>query len=385
MRLTERFVENAKPDTVRREIADSHLVGLYLIIQPITGAKSWAIRYRHHGTPRKYTIGRYPTFSLKQAREAGGKALRAVAEGRDPGRERQEVRSDAFGTIAADFIERHCKRNNRESTTKTRETLLRLHVLPKWEKRPIQGIKRRDVIELLDNIPFRVACNRTHEALATLFGWAIQVGIIEDNPIRDVKKMAKERPRDRVLNDEELTQIWNGATALNNTFGLAVKVLMLTGARRNEVLEMRWAEVDMNKRLWSLPGDRVKNDRAHEVPLSDAVMAILESLPRNGDLVFANVRGKVPSAGVAKAVLDKAIGEIEPWRLHDLRRSAASGMARLGINLPVIEKVLNHQSGSFAGIVGVYQRHDYAGEKRKALEMWASHIEGLVSTGRAAA
>ena len=124
MKLTDQTVKNVKPGAARREIADSHLPGLYLIVQP-TGARSWAVRYRHNGTPRKYTLGPWPLFNLKQARDAGGKALRAAAEGRDPGRERREARSDAFGAIAADFIERYCKRNTRQSTTKANETLLR--------------------------------------------------------------------------------------------------------------------------------------------------------------------------------------------------------------------------------------------------------------------
>lgn len=377
MRMTDRFVENAKPEAVRREIADAHLPGLYLVVQP-SGAKSWAVRYRHHGTPRKFTLGGYPLFNLKQAREAAGKALRAVAEGRDPGRERQEARSDTFSAVAADFIERHCKRNNRPSTISVIETLLRLHVLPKWGSRAIQSIARRDVIALLDGIPFPVAGNRTHAALSTLFGWAVRVGIVEANPMRDVKRLSKEKPRERVLTDAEIVQVWNGATTLGNAFAAAVRVLMLTGQRRTEVMQMRWSEIDMDKRLWSLPGERVKNGRAHEVPLSDAVMTILKNLPRHGEHVFANARGKLPSTGVAKIALDKAVGEIEPWRLHDARRTFVSGMARLRINLPVIEKVINHTSGSFAGVAGVYQRHSFADEKREALDMWGRFVTDLV-------
>jgi len=377
MRFTTKSVEAIKPAAVRKEVPDAHLPGLYLIIQP-SGVRSWAVRYRHHGKSRKHTIGSYPVFNLAQAREAAGKALRLVAEGRDPGRERQEARADTVEAVAAQFIERYCRRHNRPRTVAANEALLRRYVLPRWRDRTIHDIKRRDLIDLLDSIArkYPIAANRVHSLLSKLFGWALTSDIIETTPCAGVKRPSAERARERVLDDAELRCIWLAAGELPFQYGPIVQLLILTGQRRDEVLMMRWGEIDLGRQLWTLPSERVKNGRVHTVPLSDAAVAILASVPRINDFVFATDRR--PSHSHIKILLDRAIGDITPWRFHDLRRTVASGLARLGVNLPVIEKILNHTSGSFAGIVGVYQRHDFADEKRRALEAWAQHVAGLV-------
>jgi integrase len=164
-----------------------------------------------------------------------------------------------------------------------------------------------------------------------------------------------------------------------------VKLLALTGQRRDEVARMEWAEIDFGRRSWTLPRERVKTDQAHEVPLSDAAVAILEAAPRiAGSAYVFTTAGDAPISGYSKSKrrLDVLLPTDMPaWRLHDLRRTAASGMARLGVNLPVIEKVLNHASGSFAGIVGVYQRHSFGDEKRAALNIWGEHVASLVTVG----
>jgi integrase len=161
------------------------------------------------------------------------------------------------------------------------------------------------------------------------------------------------------------------------------RLLIVTGQRRDEVARMRWEEVDFERRLWTLPRERVKADRPHEVPLSSIALDVLKAVPRiAGSPYILTTNGAAPSSGFAKnkRKLDGLLpADMTPWRLHDLRRTAASGMARLGINLPVIEKVLNHASGSFAGVVGIYQRHSFADEKRAALEAWGRHVNALVS------
>ena len=383
MRLTSKAVEAIKPADFRREIPDSHMPGLYLIVQP-SGAKSWAVRYRHHGKTRKHTIGPYPVFGLGDAREAAAKALRAVAEGRDPGREKREAQTDSIEAIAAQFIERHCKRHNRLRTVATNEALLRRYVLPRWRGRTAQDIKRRDVIELVDDVAleYPIAANRVLAVVSKLFNWALAGDIIEASPCAGVRRPSVERSRERVLNDDELREVWRGASEIGFPFGPITQLLLLTGQRRDEVARMQWSELDLGKRLWMLPSERVKNGQTHTVPLSDAAMAVLQSVPHVGEHVFAGADGRHPSHAHGKAKLDKAVGNIAPWRFHDLRRSVVSGMARLGVSLPVIEKVVGHTSGTFAGVVGVYQRYSFADEKRRALEAWANHIEGLV-TGRA--
>jgi integrase len=387
-RLTIRSVEAMKPKPVRQEVPDSFLPGLYLIQQP-SGAKGWAIRYRHHGQSRKLTLGGYPALGLKDARELGAKALRAVAEGRDPAREKILARStkdDSIEHIVEQFLERHVRRSNRPRPAQETERLLRQHVLPRWRGRMVREIARRDVLEILDRVVDSgapIAANRVFAATRKLFNWCVARDILAVSPCAGVKPPTAERARDRVLTDDELRLLWQAADKLGGTFGPLVKLLALTGQRRDEVARMRWKEVDIENRVWTLPPARTKNNQAHEVPLSNAALAVLQKVPRikESPFVLTTNGGASPASGYSKNKrrLDALLpADIPAWRLHDLRRTCASGMARLGINLPVIEKVLNHASGSFAGIVGVYQRHSFADEKRQALETWGNFVAALV-------
>jgi integrase len=204
-----------------------------------------------------------------------------------------------------------------------------------------------------------------------------------------VEPPASENSRDRILTDDELRLVWNAADSEGWPFGPILKVMILTGQREGEVAGMRWRELDLEGKLWTLPARRVKNDELHTVPLPDAAVEIIKGLPHiktSEGFVFASRRGAaVTGFSRAKDRIDEATTKatqgkpLPAWVLHDLRRTVASGMARLGIQLPVIEKVLNHKSGTFRGIVGVYQRHTYEPEKCAALGAWASHVESVVS------
>ena len=387
-RLTIRSVEAMKPRPVRQEIPDSFLPGLYLIQQP-SGAKGWAVRYRHQGVPRKLTLGSYPALGLKDARELGAKALRAVAEGRDPGREKilaRAAKADSVDRIVEEFLERHVRRSNRPRTAQGTERLLRQHVLPRWRGRMVHEITRRDVLKILDHVVdggAPIAANRTFAAVRKFFNWCVARDILAASPCAGVKPPTSERARDRVLSDDELRLVWTAADKLGGTFGPLVKLLALTGQRRDEVARMRWDELDLDTRLWTLPRARTKNNQPHEVPLSKAALTVLQNVPRiaGSPFVLTANGGASPVSGYSKGKhrIDALLpADLPPWRLHDLRRTCASGLARLRINLPVIEKVLNHTSGSFAGIVGVYQKHSFADEKRAALEAWGRHVISLV-------
>jgi integrase len=368
-RLTVKGVEAARAPEKRREIADDFMRGLYLIVQP-SGSKSWAVRYRHGGRSRKHTVGPYPAFDLKQARDAAGVVLRAVAEGRSPNQRPAGSVEDAV----ARFLD-HCRRKYRPGSFQEAERLCRLYVLPRWGNRRIGDITRGDVRAVLDDIEAPVAANRVHNVTRRLFNWCVEHDLIANSPAAGIKAPHEEKSRDRVLNDDELWAVWNAADKAG-VFGAILKLLILTGQRRNEVARMEWAELDLETGLWTLPRERTKNSKLHTVPLSRQATALLDRLPQTSDRYLFSLNGERPFNGFkAKGHLCPTIA---PWTLHDLRRTAASGMARLGVSLPVIEKVLNHTSGSFAGIVGVYQRHEFAEEKRAALQQWADHVEQLV-------
>jgi integrase len=417
-------IEKEPAPASRQEIPDGLLVGLYLVRQP-SKAMSWVVRYRHAGQPRKLTLGSWPAIKLEAARDLGGKALRAAAEGKDPARQKQEAKTEAkrlaadeirdqrdlFQNVARDFLKRYAKENTRESSWRETARILGFSfhpspddgeefkeaggdVLDAWKGRKVQEITKRDVITLLDKIADRGAttmANRTLAAIRKLFNWCLSRDVIQVSPCTLLEPPGAERSRDRILADDELKLVWNAADADGWPFGMIIKLMVLTGQREGEIAGMRWNELDVDSKLklWTLPAGRVKNDELHTVPLSDAVVEIIKALPRiksTDNHVFANRDGKPPSAfSHAKNRIENAITKangdkpIPAWVFHDLRRTVASGMAGLGIQLPVIEKVLNHKSGTFRGIVGVYQRHSFADEKRAALAAWASHVERVVS------
>jgi integrase len=395
--LAVKSLENLRPGPVRREVPDGLLPGLYFVIQP-SGKSSWACRYRADGRPRKLTLGAYPAINLKKARELAREAIGKVAEGIDPGTERKAAKA-AAAIPANDLIEvalkrylaQHVRRNLRTSSADEIERLLEKEFAGPWRGRRLTQIARADIHAVLDSIVERgspVQANRALAAFRAMCRWAVERGLIEANPCAGIRAPSAETARDRILSDEELKTVWQAADGQEQPYAEFVKLLILTGQRRSEVAEMRWSEIDLDSRLWTLPKERAKNHRQHEIPLSDSAAALLRGLPRIGDSDFIfTLSGRRPICGyhLVKQRLDDLLPPDMPaWVFHDLRRTAASGMARLGINLPVIEKLLNHVSGSFAGIVGVYQRHSYDAEKRAAMQTWSRHVEAIV-TGEAAA
>jgi integrase len=379
-KLTAKTVETIKPATARQEIPDTLLPGFYLVVQP-SGARSFAVRYRHHGKPRKHTLGSYPILDLKTARELGTKVLRAAAEGRDPAQEKQRERATIVKDVVAQFLVKHGQRC-RPRTLAGYALLLKHYALAPWGNRPIGSITRAEVRAVLDKIMANgtpILANRAHGAIGKLFGWAVEQEIIAASPVVGLKAPAVERSRDRILSDDELRTVWRAAEQIGPPYGAIVQLLILTGQRRGEIAALTWDEIDLKKRLIGLSRERVKNNRSHEIPLSPQAAAIIEALPRSHERFLFSPLGRHPINGFAryKERFDR-ICAVTDWTLHDLRRSCASGMARLGVSLPVIEKVLNHTSGSFAGIVAVYQRHDFAAEKRAALDAWANHVATIV-------
>ena len=249
---------------------------------------------------------------------------------------------------------------------------------------PLADIKRAHVIRILDSImaegkPYRA--NRALASIKKLFAWSRDRGYIDHHPIDRLKPPGKEIARDRILSDGELAALWKNAAGLGYPFGPAIQLLILTAQRRGEIATMRWSDVNLDRATWTVPAAIAKNGRVHEVPLSEPALEILTALPRfvGADLVFTTT-GTTPISGFGrlKERLDAAMG-FSDWRFHDLRRTAASGMARIGIAPHVIEKVLNHQSGVISGVAAVYNRHGYEAEKREALERWKGYVQTLVT------
>lgn len=397
-------VEKIIPTAVRREVPDGLLKGLYLVVQP-SGVKSWAVRYRSpiDQRSRKLTLGKYPAINLASARELASSALRAVAEGRDPGAEKIRARKAAirgYGSAATvkqhfeRFLDRHAKRHTRESSWKETQRLFNKEVDPIWGTRSLAAITKGDVIELLDGVVDRgapVVANRVFALTRKFFNWCVERDQLAQSPCVGVRAPTHEISRERILSDEELCAIWLACDKLEFPFGPLFKLLILTGQRVGEVAGMSKQELARDE--WTISSARAKNGREHLVPLSTMAMNVINAVPSvNGNeervgLLFTS-NGKTAVSGEARAKarvateVSKVLPEIEPWTLHDLRRTVASGLQRLGFAVEVVEAVLNHKSGKVRGVAAIYARHDYADEKRQALAAWASHIAKTVSSSR---
>ncbi|KAA9009696.1 tyrosine-type recombinase/integrase [Histidinibacterium aquaticum] len=402
-RFTAKGVEHMKPDPdKRREVPDPALPGLYLIIQP-SGAKSWALRYRHSGKPKKMTLGRWPVMGLDYARTAATEALQRLEDGTDPNNAGQAEKraiaaaSETFAKVVEDYSARHLAKL-KSGAHVTRE--LQRHAVARFGHRQLGEITRRDVLDLLEEIAATgklTTANRQRAYLGRLFAWALERDMIESSPVAGTKPVARERPRERVLSHDEVRWFWRACERIGPPFGPMARLLLLTGQRLGEVVGMTKGELRSD--LWHLPAERTKNRRAHEVPLSPAALEVLAEAPRIANasgLVFSTT-GVTPLSGYSRArdriavemerLAASEVGEpveILHWSFHDLRRTAATGMARLGIPVRTTEAVLNHVSGTGGGIVGVYQRHDFAVEKRRALEAWAGLVAEIVEGGGAA-
>jgi integrase len=262
-------------------------------------------------------------------------------------------------------------------SVKAVEGRFRKYVLPSWEHRLITDIDRRAALAIIDDIADSgkiVLARRMHGHLHRLFRWAVGRGIIEINPLQAVDMPGSEVSRDRVLDDAELLKVWQAAEHLRPAYRDALRLLVLTGGRRNEISQLRWDEIKDG--AIHLEGARTKNGRPHIIPLSEPARRIIDGIEASGDYVFG---GSKPITGWprTKATLDELSG-VTGWRLHDIRRTVATGLQRLGVAITVTEAVLGHSGGSRGGIVGVYQRHDYAQEKAAALESWGAHVVAII-------
>jgi integrase len=406
-KLTDLFVERAPvPARGRTEYFDAGFPVLSLRVTD-NGRKSWSLFYRFHGRLRRFTIGRYPAIKPAQARREAITALERVRQGVDPADEKRERRdnrlpeTETFESLTQDYLERHVRKNCALATYEEAKRDLECNVLPLWRGRPLASISRRDALHLIDDLVERgveIQANRTLARLRALFNWAIEKDRISASPVEHMKPPTKERARDRALTDDEIRWFWQACDEIGWPFGPLFKLLLLTAQRRDEVGGMKWTEIDLEKRTWTLPRHRVKSNRGHEVHLSDTAIAMLSSLPQipivgyERDLVFT-VTGvtAVSGFGNAKRRLDAVMltakrreigpkGESIPhWTLHDLRRTAATGMAQLNFAPHVVDKVLNHVSGTIRGVAAVYNRFEYLEERRAAIEAWGRHVESLVS------
>ncbi len=394
LKLTETSIRDAVLKTGQKDrlIFDGKRPGLGLRITPRSKIFLHQWRNSATGEKRREPLGTWPTLTLEKARQAVEARAGDIARGIDPAAEREKRKAEAeqrkadaaltFDHLIDDWEKLHL--NNRSANYAAEAPrALRIGFAPLL-RRSARRLDKADVLPLLDALVKAGSASMAEMTAAygrACFGWAVKRGTVTSNPFTNLPPMNDGAgERDRVLTDAELPAIWRAAEAEGGRYGAIVRLLLLTGARKSEVSGMRWSELADDFTTWTLPGARTKNGNTLVLPLAEPARAILRAAPRVGPVVFGDIKGR-PFAGwtPAKARLDTAAPLGVPWVIHDLRRTLATGLQRLGVRLEVTEAVLNHTGGSRAGIVGVYQRHDWAAEKRAALDAWAAHVTALVA------
>jgi integrase len=345
------------------------------------GKKTWQVMYRVAGRKKhRFKIGTYPTIGLAEARDEARRLLAQVQRGIDPKHEAVQAAEDEEYTVerlAKEYIERDAKRRNRRWQDK--ENQLNFYVLPRWGRRPVTSVTTRDVIKLNDEmVEVGAATARNVYALVRhMFGWAVERQLLQETPCT-VKSPPPLKSRERILAADEVAAIWHALPGY--PFGPLMKLLFLTAQRRTNISRMKWAELDLEKAEWIIPGESHKSKREHLVPLTEAAVEVLGNLPQAGEFVFSGrVAADRPFSGFSKSKkrLDVASG-VDNWRLHDIRRTVATMMQEIGIAPHVIEAVEGRVSGSLGGVAGVYQRYGYDREKREALEALSGRLLELI-------
>ncbi len=375
--LTNRFLETVKGGAKRQDIRDASFPGFGVRITT-RGRKTFVYNYRWGLEQRREVLGTFPATPLAKAREKAMDILRLIEEGVDPTQQRRRSITSVEEAVA-DFIRSYAKPRNK--SYREAERILNRELVTVFGERDIRSIDKADILDIVDAAIERGAlyqANRINAHIRKFLNWCAQRSIVDANPILGISAPTRERARDRVLDDDEIACVLKAAKGEPFPFGPFVLLLLATAQRRGEVAEMRWDQIDREAAIWEIPAHLAKNGKPNTVPLSPFALRVLDTVPRfDCDLVFTTNR-RTPVSGFSKMLrrISEASGTSE-WRLHDLRRTAASGMARAGAAPHVVEKVLNHVSGTLSSVALVYNRYGYLDEKRTALEQWGEWLEKL--------
>ena len=397
--LTDRALKALKPDKTgsRYEIADAVVPGLAIRVTA-TGHRTFVLIARYPGSsnPTRRAIGEYGAITLDQARAEARKWLDLLKRGKDPKAEHERTKlaelrkqKHTFAAVAEDYLKRHVKG---QRTAKVAERDIRKELIARWAARPVTDITRDDVVALIEEIVDRPAPAMAHLVFAhtrSLFNWAIARSVygLETSPcdrLHPAKLIGPKEPRQRVLTDAELAALWRATEILGYPFGPLYRLLLLTGARKNEVAGLRRREIDLDKKLWSVPPERFKSKTTHLVPLTAPAIAVIEALPNfdKGDHLFSTTFGEKPVSGFSKskdrldALMAAELGTLLPWRVHDIRRTVRTRLASLRVSDLVAETILGHGK---KGLQRVYDQHQYLPEMREAMELWAGRLRDIVS------
>ena len=373
------WLDKLKPATQREDYRDRSTKGLQLRVGT-TGVRSFSYVYRIGRKMGRVSLGKYPDFSLKAARDKTNEYRRLVALGVDPRSEKNEkIKKEQMtvGLMVEEFIEKYAKPKN--SSWKQAESNLRLYLISALGKKPIHEVTRPDIHQILDDLVGRgkhTAANRALAHTRKFFGWLVERGYLDYSPVAYIKPRHQEQEREKVLTDDEIRAIWIASEAMSGPYSAWIKLLLLCGQRRLETASLRRSQIIDN--CWHLSGEDTKNKQLHIVPLSQQAMAIIDQLlEQDGEFLIKTGRtGDKPVNGFSKAKvqLDRLSG-ITDWKFHDIRRTVATNLSKLGVDRSLLQRIVNHTD---SGVTAIYDRYSYLEEKRDALQKWADKLDDIV-------
>ena len=389
MRLTDSKVKSLRPKKSRYIVWEKGGTGLGVRVSP-ADRKSFIFMYRFDGKPRMMTLGPYPKLKLVSARLKVAQAKDRLAQEIDPGQELIESKESIRGAhsvkaLIDEYIEKWAK--PRKRSWKEDDRILRKDVQPIWGRKKAETIKRRDIVLLLDEIVDRgapIQANRTLAVIRKMFNFALSRGILELSPCVQIPAPSKENQRDRVLSDDEIRAIWLSLddAGMIKEIQLALKLQIITGQRKGEIVGAEWEDLDLKKGWWTIPKEKAKNNLPHRVPLSTLALKILkEAKELSKDSPFLFPSPIKENSHVTEPAIDRAIRnnrelfDIEHFVPHDLRRTVASQITAMGIPRLTVSQIITHVE---SGVTAVYDRHSYDKEKRVALEKWSKRLEKIV-------
>ncbi len=372
MRLTDISLRSLKPRFRQYAVFDDGMPNFGVRVGT-TGKLSFIVMYRMHGRRRRDTLGQFPVISLAEARQLARQRLaKQVLEDKNP----EFIATTKFAEVAADFLALHCGVRNKPRTADETERLMNRHWVPAFGRRTLQDIATKDISGVLDRmLDAPSEAKHAFAAIRKFFNWARQRRLVKHSPCEGLQIDIRSQPRTRVLSDAELVKVWRAAERQGYPYGTIVKLLLLTGQRRNEIASLRWSYITLAEKKIMLPPELVKNNRQHVFVYGDMVAEVLASMPKLGDFLFpARGHDDRPFSGWSKAKRELDVASGVDFTLHDLRRTWATRAAESGVHPWVIEAHLNHVSGVVSGVAAIYNRHNYLNEARSAVKVFDEHL-----------
>jgi len=385
-KLTDSFIRSVKSEEKRIEYYDTIVTGFALRVSP-SGHKSFVYRYRADGKIKRFTIGKFPKISLSKARDQAKDLAYKIRKGTDPLYEKQKRKYQpkpiTFSVLVINYKKQHLA-HLRKTTQKEYSRVIEKEVLPFFSKLRVSDISRGMIVSVLDTIAEDrpILSNRVRAVISSILSFAVDKALIDYNPVLGIKRRAREVKRERVYSIEELQRIWTAIELQEEPVQTVLKMLLYCGQRSTETKTARWKDIDFDKRVWVIPEEKTKASRRQEVPFSNQVLKLLIKRKRGkSECVFESSRLKNEPIWWLQKASDriKDISGVSDFRIHDLRRTAASYMAQLGTDRTTLGKVLNHKS--LAGddqVTAIYDRYDYMKEKREALQKWADYLDKII-------